>query len=911
MKRLVCCLDGTWNSDEDGSILTNVVKLHRAILPRDANGIQQVSHYVKGIVSAKGTRAQFLKGAVGYEVGDRIREGYRVLSDAYQPGDEIFLFGFSRGAFEARSLAGFITLFGIARKDAGFNVDDAWAFYRQSPGRRSAAALEKIRSAACYPVRIKCVGVWDTVGNIGNPFFSSGLLGRWSKFHDTRLHPSIDVGLHALSIDEKRGPFRPSLWTRPRNAAPTPNQHVEQVWFAGSHADVGGGFPETELSDIALLWMAERASATAGLAVDTDQLKRTTKPNPLGLQHASATGGIFKWSGRFPFIRLINQRTQAIPRLRRMLIGAWRSSKIVRAELSVNESVHDSARARFGKTVNEANGEKLNAIVYRPCNLAALIAARQGPETEGANMTDAAGKAMNGAAQAPADGASATLKLVTVHGTGAGDKECTGERWWQRGSPFLTELAKRLNLDPSRVEIVPFHWELGPNSETGRRTASKALYERLKGYDKLGTDYHVIGHSHGGSVIYDALLYSVARGKPFERLKSWCTIGTPFLDYRANRFLFSRLGTKGLTLYAMAIGVICFGAGLLIYYWTSNTQVSAEPGRFFFELVLPIALIALGFGGACLAFLYSVERIRGDTHPQDRKKKTAELYRDRWFGLWHHDDEAISALSNVRFVKGAIVPSTFLEPFVAIAQVLATVLLSVALVILVLPDFWSFMVSSWTTIMHEDSGSVLGYVMLISAAIAALAVVAALYIGIGSAIAAAFKLLARAVGWPLSKAIDNLVWSSVRQQAWGDDRQGESVSQVGSHPPEFAATFDPLPAAVADEVSRFSEKHAILTLTKVREVLGMTRNPKSSPDMRAQLSEQLNWRELIHTTYFEIPQFADLAAFGLHRAGLAPLKEDFWPSARRDQAQKWFSAISTPSSGAPAAANAVKAASTP
>jgi hypothetical protein len=225
-------------------------------------------------------------------------------------------------------------------------------------------------------------------------------------------------------------------------------------------------------------------------------------------------------------------------------------------------------------------------------------------------------------------------------------------------------------------------------------------------------------------------------------------------------------------------------------------------------------------------------------------------------------------------------------------------------VVYVLPRFWSFMVASWPQIGSADAAdsSALGYVALFFAAIAVLAVVAAAYVAVASLIVAILKLLTRGVGWPLAKAIDSLVWSSIRQQAWGDDRQGEGVVQVGSHPPEFAATFASLPAAIADEVSRFSEKHAILTLTKVREVLGMTRTPQNSPDMRAQLSEQLNWRELIHTTYFDIPEFVDLAAFGLHKAGLAPLKEDFWPSDRRERAQSWYDAIAAATSGEPATA---------
>jgi len=915
MNRLVCCLDGTWNSDEKGSVLTNVVKLHRAVLPQDANGVRQVSHYVKGIVSEKDTHAQFLKGAVGLEVTDRIQQGYRFLSDSFDPGDEILLFGFSRGAFQARSLAGFIMLFGIAKKGGGFTVEEAWNLYRQPSGLRSTAALERLRACAHYPVRIKCVGVWDTVGNIGNPFFSSGFIGRRFQFHDTKLHPSIGVGLHALSIDEVRGPFRPSLWTRPRNEAPAPNQHVEQVWFAGSHADVGGGFPETELSDIALLWMAERASATAGLAVDIDGLKRTTKPNPLGLQHASAIGAIFKWSGRFPFIRLINQNLRAIPWLRRMLIGSWRTNRVARADMTVNESVHASALARFGKTVNEASGEKLNEIVYRPRNLAAVIDARRAADRGGTGMAETGAVGHGDAGHATPDGASAPMKLVTVHGTGAGHKECSGERWWQRKSPFLVELAQRLKLDPSRVEIVPFHWELGPNSEVGRRAAAKALYEKLKGYDQSGTDYHVIGHSHGGSVIYDALLHSLAKGKPFERLKSWCTIGTPFLDYRPNRFLFSRLGNKGLTLYATAIGALVFAAGLLAHYVLGGAEAGTAPEHahlFFTELVLPPTLIAVCYGVACLAFLYGIERYRGGAHSIARKKRAAEIYRDRWLGLYHQDDEAISALSNVQFVKGPIIPSTFLVPFVGIAPVLAAVGLSVLAVIFLLPTLWDFMQDSLPEIVaaaaDKRGGSVLGSILSILVPVGVLAVLAAVYVGIASAIVAILKILAHGMGWPLAKLIDNLVWSSVRQQAWGDDSQGEGVFQVGSHPPQFAATFAPLPAAVADQVSRFSEKHAILTLTKVREVLGMTRKPKEAPDMRAQLSEQLNWRELIHTTYFDIPEFTDLVAYGLHRAGLAPLVEEFWPSARRDQAKGWHGAISARASAEPDAPRMASAA---
>jgi uncharacterized protein (DUF2235 family) len=187
MKRVILCLDGTWNNNRAGSILTNVCKLHQVVAPTDANGVKQVSHYVEGIVSADGESLQFVKGGIGVGVDDRIRKAYETLVEDYEPGDEIYLIGFSRGAFEARSLGGLITLIGVAKPGIGFSFDRAWSLYRTGEKKRDQAALAEIRAASHYPVRIKCVGVWDTVGNLGNPFVSGGAIGRRYEFHDTRL----------------------------------------------------------------------------------------------------------------------------------------------------------------------------------------------------------------------------------------------------------------------------------------------------------------------------------------------------------------------------------------------------------------------------------------------------------------------------------------------------------------------------------------------------------------------------------------------------------------------------------------------------------------------------------------------------------------------------------------------------
>src|SRR5262245_37616029 len=400
MKRVILCLDGTWNDNKTGSTLTNVAKLHHAILPRDTGGVRQVTHYVDGIASTSGESIQFLKGAVGFGVGDRIRRAYELLATDYEPGDEIYLFGFSRGAFEARSLGALITLFGVAKSASEFPYAKAWSLYRTRDAKRSSSAMADVRAAAHYPVRIKCVGVWDTVGNIGNPFTSSGAIGRMFKYHDTTLSDSIDVGLHALSIDEVRGPFRPALWSLAKGERLADHQHIEQVWFAGTHCDVGGGFRETGLSDISLLWMAERAAATTGLAFDTQGLASTTRPDALGPQHRSATGPIFSWSRVFPFVRLVKQAIEGLSPLRRMLFGCWRSTKVRAGSLVVNEAIHESVVQRFGRKVIELRDGRSHMIEYRPANLRPVVAP---PST--LPLSESASNMLR------------RVKIFTVHGT--------------------------------------------------------------------------------------------------------------------------------------------------------------------------------------------------------------------------------------------------------------------------------------------------------------------------------------------------------------------------------------------------------------------------------------------------------------------------------------------------------------
>lgn len=258
-KRLVMCCDGTWNTAGQRSP-TNVVKFCDAVAPQGDDGSEQVVFYHPGVGTKRWERIR--GGAFGFGLSQNVQDTYSFLVENYEQGDELFFVGFSRGAFTARSTAGFVRNAGILRRDHADRLNQAYALYRTDEGPDSPAAVA-FRSAYAVSDQtpIRFIGVWDTVGALGVP--NVGLPGtnflnrRWA-FHDTKLSSRVQSAFQALAIDEARRPFEPTLW-EPQPAAA--NQELEQVWFAGVHCDVGGGYPERELADITLYWMTNRARA--------------------------------------------------------------------------------------------------------------------------------------------------------------------------------------------------------------------------------------------------------------------------------------------------------------------------------------------------------------------------------------------------------------------------------------------------------------------------------------------------------------------------------------------------------------------------------------------------------------------------------------------------------------------------
>ena len=260
-KRLILCCDGTWNTpdQENGGhpCPTNVTKMALAIAPCDDHGVEQRVFYQRGVGTTRWERLR--GGAFGFGLSRDVRNTYRFIVRNYEPGDELFFFGFSRGAFTARSTVGFVRNAGILRRDEEDRVDEAYALYRSRSAHPRSTEAQLFRQSYSHETRIRFIGVWDTVGALGIPLnglrWINAVNRRW-QFHDTQLSSRVDSAFHALAIDEKRRPFQPAVWEPQPDAV---DQRLQQTWFAGTHCDVGGGNRDSRLADIALWWLADQA----------------------------------------------------------------------------------------------------------------------------------------------------------------------------------------------------------------------------------------------------------------------------------------------------------------------------------------------------------------------------------------------------------------------------------------------------------------------------------------------------------------------------------------------------------------------------------------------------------------------------------------------------------------------------
>jgi uncharacterized protein (DUF2235 family) len=273
-KNVVICCDGTGNEVEGN--LSNVLKLFRIA---QKNEYQRV-YYSPGIgtigsndswTRLKQDSKSVFELATGYGLDSEIGDAYRFLCDSYEDGDSIYLFGFSRGAYTVRVLAGFIHMVGLLHYDHLNVVKYALTAYkRSSQANDFSIAWNFSRVVGGRRATIKFLGVWDTVASILVPR-PDRLVPALQTLPYTRTNKSVEVFRHAMAIDERRRMFRLSRWAEPQpfvanpfdSAAVRAEQDIRQVWFAGTHSDIGGGYPESQsgLSKFPLAWMIDEAVA--------------------------------------------------------------------------------------------------------------------------------------------------------------------------------------------------------------------------------------------------------------------------------------------------------------------------------------------------------------------------------------------------------------------------------------------------------------------------------------------------------------------------------------------------------------------------------------------------------------------------------------------------------------------------
>lgn len=272
-KRLALFLDGTWSTVSNN---TNVWRLKA--LCETSN--EQISYYSAGVGTQFGT--VLVGGMFGYGLSQEVIKAYEWLIENYNSGDEIFIFGFSRGAFAARSLSGLISKCGLLQLGAPLGVNQLYDRYRLANNVRTLRELlrDQQKPSALFtpeerwmieysaPIQIKFIGVWDTVGALGIPFGDIPIISRKNyQFLDTDLRITNKYAYQALAIDEHRKAFEPTLWTRtiPKNShpedIPPPRtlKDVEQRWFIGAHANIGGGYNSDLLAQIPLKWIMKKA----------------------------------------------------------------------------------------------------------------------------------------------------------------------------------------------------------------------------------------------------------------------------------------------------------------------------------------------------------------------------------------------------------------------------------------------------------------------------------------------------------------------------------------------------------------------------------------------------------------------------------------------------------------------------
>jgi len=407
-KRLILLLDGTWNEPDFTSADTNIVRLREIISSSLDQRSSLVSPEIRGPQLRPGQRIaagrtygdatenvvfyqrgvgtgpfdRFSGGVFGEGLDQNIRRAYRFLSFHFRPGDEVFIFGFSRGAYTARSLVGLIAAAGLLRREwCTTELENmTWRYYQVPPNERMPGVWSYLSPYVQdrRSFQIDCIGLFDTVGALGIPLTVYRRLNRQKyEFHDVELGSITKVNLQALAIDEHREAFQAAVWRKPKFKSL--NSITEQVWFPGAHGDVGGGYFTygmdscEELSDISLDWMLRRLHANfPRFPINLGIRKPLSVSSALSIQHEP----------RKLFYRATPYAIRSIANIP-IPAGLWKFEKNVcfdRHAVPAGEMVHISAVERLGNEVPCNNRRSW----YQPKNLIHVLDTIRKTYTDGA-----------------------------------------------------------------------------------------------------------------------------------------------------------------------------------------------------------------------------------------------------------------------------------------------------------------------------------------------------------------------------------------------------------------------------------------------------------------------------------------------------------------------------------------------
>lgn len=349
-EKLVVLFDGTWNDPED---CTNVYQLSTLIADSHAQPPQRF-FYEPGVGTATGDKLR--GGLFGYGLSQNLLKGYDWLARHYQAGDEIWIFGFSRGAYTARSLVGLIRKCGLLKTSTPDLLQRAEKLYRDKAAAPDSAACVAFRDTYSQTVRVHFLGVWDTVGALGIPGTMISEHGFYA-WHDTELSKIVSYAYHAMAIDEHREAYEVAMWTNEDGLKKPENIAVEQRWFIGAHANVGGGYGKGDLlAGIALHWMLEKAQA-AGLKLKPFTLAPQAYLAPVTDSYKTFAYGLYsvfkglfkKGDGRFyrPYAITRGQTCAVNVSIDPSMIAKWQAQADYRPPTLLNAHIdpgHETAR---------------------------------------------------------------------------------------------------------------------------------------------------------------------------------------------------------------------------------------------------------------------------------------------------------------------------------------------------------------------------------------------------------------------------------------------------------------------------------------------------------------------------------------------------------------------------------------